>query len=161
MQNYTDAALLDLVGFALDQAVDSLQGGALIPFAVTEAPSGRRVLRFYGEPYEVGVVQARAFAAVPPADAERVLICYDGFLTLQGSRTNAVLIEAQDCRRPYSAAFALRYRPGRDDRPMELLGDPMFTGPGKPLMGARGAADQSPPTGGPLRRLSKLLRGGR
>ncbi len=161
MQNYTDAALLDLVGFALDHAVDSLRAGGLVPFVVMETPQGRHLARCFAEPYEVGVSQARALVAVPPADAERVLVCYDGFLTVDGSRTDAILIDAQDCRRPYSATFALRYRPASDEQPMEILGDPMFTGPGEPLARPTTDAGQKPATGGLARRLGRLFGGRR
>ncbi len=163
MQNYTDAALLDLVGLALDRAVESLQlqGERFAPFVIVETAQGRSLHRFVAEPYEVGVSEARRFVAVPPRDAQRVLICYDGFLSLEGHRTDAVLIEAQDCRRPYSATFALRYRPASDEGPIELIGDPMFTGPAEPLSQPRPDGDPKPPGAGLIGGLSRRLRGRR
>jgi len=133
MQEYVDEEVFDLLDAALDNGVASLAEGHLIPFAIFDGPAGRRMARFIAEPYELAVDQARK-AVAGAGDADRVLIAYDGYITIQGSRSDALLIEAQDRRRSHSVTFALRYRPASSAGGFETMGDPAFTGPGDPLL---------------------------
>jgi hypothetical protein len=133
MEQLVDEEIFDLVSAALDDGVASLSQGGLIPFAILDEPGGRRVARFVAEPYEEGVRQAR-LAVAAAAEAVRVLIAYDGYVTIGGDRSDALLIEAQDRRRPHSVTFALRYRPASSKGGFATIGDPAFTGPGDPLL---------------------------
>src|SRR5947209_9844806 len=102
----------DLAFFALDHAIDSVRAGdPLIPFAVTEDDSGRDLRRFVADTMEEGQEQARHYAR-GASSALRVAIAYDGYLTVKGERSDAVLVEAQDHGARTAFVFAQRYRPG-------------------------------------------------
>jgi hypothetical protein len=133
MHELVDEEIFDLVYAALDDGVASLSDGTLLPFAMIEGPSGRRLARFVAEPYEEGVRRA-GLAVAEQRDAHRVLIAYDGYVTLDGVRSDALVIEAHDRRRTHGVTFALRYRPASSEGGFEVIGDPAFTGPGDPLL---------------------------
>jgi hypothetical protein len=125
--------LTDLVFTALDHAVGSVaEGGPLIPFAVTEGAEGRKLARFVAERLEDAQAQAR-LALKADADASRVALAYDGYLTVEGERTDAVFVEAQE-RGQDAVAFAQRYGAGGRFRKFATIGNAAFLGPADPLL---------------------------
>ena len=125
---------MDLAFFALDHGVESIKnGGPLVPFAVTEGPDGRNLERFASERLEEGQAHARAHVR-SAGDAVRVAITYDGFVTLEGERSDAILVEAQERNRPASVILAQRYRPGGRLRRFSTIGNAAFLGDGEPLI---------------------------
>ena len=86
---------MELVFVALDHGIDSVtEGGPLIPFALTETSDGRDLTRFATETLEEG--QALARDHVRAAGADRAAIAYDGYLTVEGDRNDAIFVEAQE-----------------------------------------------------------------
>jgi len=124
--------LMDLVFAALDHGVDSVSGGGpLIPFVLTEGPDGRNLSRFAAETLEEGHSQALRYAA--SSDADRVAVAYDGYLTVEGERSDAVFVEAQERGAGSSVLFAQRYRPGGRLRKFAAVGNAAYAGEGKGL----------------------------
>jgi hypothetical protein len=127
--------LLDLVFFALDHGVKSIResGDPLVPFVVLEDPDGKRTLqRFVTERLENSVEQALAFAAKAAASS-RAAVAYDGFVTLDGNRTDAVLVLGRDVDTIKTVRFAQRYKPKRLLQRFQTIGNAAFLGPGQDL----------------------------
>ena len=126
-------ALMEVVFAALDHGIDSVRGGGpLIPFVLEEGEAGRSLSRFAAERLEEGVEQARAHASASSQD--RVAVAWDGYLTVDGERSDAVFVEAQERATPSSLVFAQRYRPGGRVRRLDIVGNAAFAGPGEGLL---------------------------
>jgi len=89
-----DPRLLKAVSFALADGIKSVRDskGALIPFALLEDAAGKRTVhRFVAQPYEVSVEKAVSFLR-DNTDAAILVIAYDGFVTMDGARTDAIMV---------------------------------------------------------------------
>ena len=125
-------ALMELVFVALDHGIDSVtEGGPLIPFALTETSDGRDLTRFAPGTLEEG--QALARDHVRAAGAERAAIAYDGYLTVEGDRNDAIFVEAQERGQSDSVMFAQRYRPGGRFKKFATIGNAAFVERGESL----------------------------
>lgn len=126
--------LMDLVFTALDHAVDSIEGGGpLIPFLLVESDDGeRRIHRFPGD-LEEGQHQARETARSVSGHA-RAAVAWDGYLTLDDVRTDALFVEASEAGDAESVLIGQRYEmAGRIRKKIQPLGNPGFLPPGEPL----------------------------
>lgn len=136
MTAWTDSSeqLQDLAWQALDHAVNSLDGGGpLIPFALVASDKGVHLARFAAESLEEGLQGGRGLlASLSPEEGHMVALAYDGYLTREGVRSDAVFVEAQQRGMTASASIAQRYVPS-DDAP-ELLGNPADAGDVAPLL---------------------------
>ncbi|MBS4753216.1 hypothetical protein KG112_10420 [Nocardioides sp. zg-ZUI104] len=145
-----DEATQELSWQVLDHAVDSLAGGGpLTPFAVVVQRGEKTLHRFADETLEEGVAAARAFLGGHPG-AEAAALAYDGYLTREGVRTDAVYVEVHRRGRPTAGCLAQRYAPGA---PPELIGNATDCGDLPPLLGKAG-----PPTGTAAPRKRWLFR---
>jgi hypothetical protein len=125
--------LMDLVFVALDHGIESVAaGGPLIPFAVVETADGRDLVRFAAETLEEGQAQARTH--VRRADSLRVAIAHDGYLTVEGERSDAILVEAQERGQSNCVVFAQRYRPGGRFKKFATIGNAAFVDNGESLL---------------------------
>jgi hypothetical protein len=126
--------LIELALMAIDHGVESVKdgGGPLVPFAITETPAGRELARFAAETLEEGQEQARRHVR-EAADAVRAAIAYDGFVTLEEERSDAILVEAQERGQPACVILAQRYRPAGRLRKFATLGNPAVLGDAEPL----------------------------
>ncbi|MGW6132033.1 hypothetical protein ACWFNE_18585 [Cellulomonas sp. NPDC055163] len=120
-----------LASFALGHAVHSIvpEGGPLIPFCLLEdADGGRSLHRFVGE---LGESVERAREHVRASGAVRAAVAWDGYLTADGTRTDALFVEASDAGRS-SVVLAQRYSPvpGRT----APVGEPVTVERGAPLL---------------------------
>jgi hypothetical protein len=91
--------LNDLMFLALDHAVDSVRETAdlLIPFIITEKDGDKRFLnRFVDDRVEQGVEKAKKFIEEKKEDFDRYAIAWDGFVTIEGTKWEAILVEAGD-----------------------------------------------------------------
>jgi hypothetical protein len=106
--------LMKLVFLALDHGLESVQasGQALTPFLVHEEAGKLKVQRFVTGTLEGSVAQARAAARALAGRATMLAVVYDGFVTLDGVRSDAILAEAQEQRLRQALLFAQRYRRG-------------------------------------------------
>ncbi|WP_430868633.1 hypothetical protein [Demequina aurantiaca] len=121
-------ALQDLMFTALDHGVKSASdGGAVIPFLVEEDVDGtRKIVRFDAGELQESVARAREAAAV--SAAERVALCFDGYLTDDTGRFDAVYIVAQERGGPSALTFIQRYRPADAPGGFGELGNPAYAG---------------------------------
>src|SRR4051812_8300837 len=86
-------ALMNAALFALDHAIESVvaSGGPLVPFAVLTKNGETSLTRFPGDLDEG---QANARDLVSKSGASLAAVAWDGFLTAEGERTDAVFAEA-------------------------------------------------------------------
>jgi hypothetical protein len=97
----------------------------------SETPVGLELTRFVSDTLEEGREQANAHAAESSAD--RVGVVYDGYLTVEGERSDAIFIEAQERGATSSVIFAQRYRPGGRFKKFNAIGNAAFVGEGERL----------------------------
>lgn len=123
-------AFADLVFLALDHGVDSIRasGGPLTPFIVVEQDGKRELHRFASERLEEGQQQARNAIAALPSTATAYALAYDGYITVQGTKYDAILVEASERGRPSGVHMAQRYTPKKFLRSFQTVGNPAMLG---------------------------------
>ncbi len=116
----------DLVFLALDHGVDSVRasGGPLIPFVVFEQDGKRELHRFAAERLEEGQKRAREAIAAFPASVNAYAMAYDGYIAVQGTKFDAILVEASERGRPAGVRMAQRYTPKKFLQSFQTLGNP-------------------------------------
>lgn len=128
-----DDRLAGLAFFAIDHGLQSVRGGggALIPFVVSEHESdGRKLVRFATETLQKSQAEARRYLASLGAD--RAVLAWDGYVTIDGARTDAILVSAYAAGQDRSLILAQRYQPGT----AAPLGNAALIGEEPPLRGA-------------------------
>ncbi|MCP4303378.1 MAG: hypothetical protein GY926_02510 [bacterium] len=126
--------LLDFALFALDHATNSVvpHGGPLIPFCFVEVDGKRELHRFAGD-LEQGQRMARAHIA-QTAGVTVAAVAWDGYMTLDGHRMDAVYVEASESGGDGSLVLAQRYaKVGRLKKKFEPFGQPALVAEGEAL----------------------------
>src|SRR3954447_2310197 len=113
----------DLVFLALDQGVESVRDGdgPLIPFVIFEQDGKRELHRYAAEKLEDCERQARAAVAALPKGVTAYALAYDGFITVQGTKFDAILVEASERGRPAGVRMGQRYTPREDSRNFQII----------------------------------------
>ena len=119
-----------LASMALEHAVRSVvpEGGPLIPFCLLETAEGRSLHRFAGE---LGAAVEHARAHVRSSGAARAAVAWDGYLTADCRREDAMFVEASEAGQP-SIVMAHRYVEHPDGA--QAVGGPLGVGRGEPLL---------------------------
>lgn len=126
----------DLVFLALDHGVDSVRasGGPLTPFIAYEQEGKRELHRFAAERLEDAQQLAREAVAALPPSVYAYALAYDGFITVQGTKFDAILVEASERGRPAGVCMAQRYKPKKFLRSFQTVGNPALLGECETLM---------------------------
>lgn len=98
MSSHSDdpAELHALAAVAMDHAFRSIQPrGPLMPFALTEESSGRRLIRVAADRLEVMLAATRRLVLESPESA-RAVVARDGFSHHSGRRMDAIFVEAYE-----------------------------------------------------------------
>ena len=121
--------LMELVFLALDHGVDSVRNsGPLIPFLLTEGDK-KDLQRFVTERLEEGVARAQEAASSLDADTQAYAIAHDGYITVEGARYDAILVEAAERGSPTGFLFAQRYKPKKGIfSNLKTIGNALFLG---------------------------------
>ena len=121
--------LADLVFFALDHGINSIRdGGPLIPFLVYEEADKRALHRFAAQTLEESLARAKAATASLSGGVTASAIAYDGFVTIENRKFEAVIVEGAEQRKPRGVHLAQRYVPKRFLRRLRTVGNPTFLG---------------------------------
>jgi hypothetical protein len=107
------AEFVEFFSLAIEHAFGSIadRGGPLIPFAMTVSIDGQqRLTRFLAERLEEGLERAIQHVDVHQHDLAMYAIAWDGYVTLEGERADAVLVEAGERKDRRSVIFCQRYR---------------------------------------------------
>lgn len=122
-------ALGDLVIMALDHGLMNRRDGeALVPFVLVESGGAHYIRRFEAISDEQAVAEAKVFVARLPG-ANICAITYDGTITMEGAKFDAVLVIACETGIPNTFVFAQRY----DAVPFGVIGSAAFLGVYEPL----------------------------
>jgi hypothetical protein len=119
---------------AIDHGFGSIEGGGgpLVPFTMVVEASGRKQLtRFVTDRLEDGVEKAKS-SITSSQSLSMYAIAWDGFITLEGRKWDAILVEAGEASQDFGVLFSQRYvvgkkrlfRPGRCER----VGNPALIG---------------------------------
>jgi hypothetical protein len=103
----------DLFFLAIDHGFGSIEDGSgpLIPFVLTHSFEGKRDLRrFVTEELSDGVKQAQKFVEQNRASIRMYAIASDGYITVEGKKWDAILVEAGDSASPIGVVFCQRYQ---------------------------------------------------
>jgi hypothetical protein len=132
--------LCELAWFALQHGVASVEeGGPLVPLVIAETQEGRTLQRFVAMADEdeldldASIAQARQHV-LTESDASRAALAYDGYVTAEGARFDAILVQAQERGSPTAFTFAQRYQQDRSGTGFAPIGDAMFLGPAEPIL---------------------------
>jgi hypothetical protein len=119
----------DLAFFALDHAVASIQPrGPLIPFVMVELDGKRSLHRFIADTLEAGLAQAKSFAKAQLDSCERLVIAFDGFVTIEGVRTDAIYVDAFERAAVQGVRLFQRYKPTGLFKKNKPIGNPVMAG---------------------------------
>jgi len=61
-----------------------------------------------------------------PAQTDLYAIAYDGFVTIDGKRYDAVIVEATERNLGKAYVMAQRYKPSAKNQPLQTIGNPAF-----------------------------------
>lgn len=126
-----DQEFANLFLLALDHGFNSIeeQGGPLIPFTITATIGGEKTLaRFAAEFLEEAVEHAQNSINKDRATILRYAVAWDGYITMEETRWDAIFVEAGDRSSPVAYIFCQRYRPVEDPEALgvvyERVGNP-------------------------------------
>ncbi len=115
---------------ALEHAMQCLSGvateGPLLPFAMIVDGGERSVRHFNAPGYEQTLDGALAFAS--SGDYEFWAVAWDGYVTVQSHRTEAVFVRAGGAELDESLLFAWPYERVLPKGEVRALGNPIFLG---------------------------------
>jgi len=125
----------ELMFDALRYGVENAEVAAVgfVPFAFLAQADGIRGLRRFvaGDPAS-GLAQARRTLADPGVEAVGVALAWDGYLTRDGTRGEAVFVEVYEIGRPAGVLIAQPYV--RLGATVSVLGEPILCGEPAPLV---------------------------
>jgi hypothetical protein len=135
-QSQISQRLADIAFFALDHGIYSIQDGEgpLVPFVISERADGKRKLDRYvseakrgesvGWVLEESVAQARLAVSRLPSDVTAYAIAHDGYVTFEGTKYDAILVEASERGRTGAVIMAQRYVPKTAQQSFQRVGNP-------------------------------------
>lgn len=118
--------LLDLAFTALDHAIGSVvaSGADLVPFVIREKGDQRDLQRYLAGQLQESVAAARQSVREGPLP-DRAAVAWDGFMTTQDGRQEAVFVESYEQGAPAGFIVAQRYqRVGFLRKKLESVGNP-------------------------------------
>lgn len=123
-------ALIDLIFMGLDHGIASVRsGGPLVPFVVVTGGDGKRTLtRFATDRLEHSASRAGEFVAALGGDVTMYAMVVDGYMSADGRKFDAILVEGGERGKPFALQFAQRYELETIEGPLEKIGNPAYLG---------------------------------
>jgi hypothetical protein len=119
----------ELAFFALDHAIASIQPhGPLIPFVLVEQEGKRTLHRCVADTLEAGLAQAKQLAKSQLDACDRLVIAFDGFVTSEGVRTDAIYVQVFERAAEQGVQLLQRYKPTGLLKKNKRIGNPMMAG---------------------------------
>ena len=124
-QEYFDFAYI-----GLDHGINSIadNGGPLIPFVLSQTGSEKKLQRFVTDKYEDGPLQAEDYLKNLTTKPDKALIAFDGFVTLGGEKSDAIIVRCYDKLESDGLILAQRYAPKKDSKGVEPVGNATLLG---------------------------------
>jgi hypothetical protein len=132
--NEPSEKLMALIFKALDHGINSIEDGSgpLIPFVLTETTLDR----FAAELLEVGLQEARNYVSKFDESVCEYAIAYDGFVTVENTKYDAIFVEAAERGNPSGFVYAQRYKPKKGFfGKFKTIGNTLFLGETDQLLG--------------------------
>lgn len=104
------------------------EAGPLIPFTMTQTGGKKELNRFMADTFEEGVQQAEQFLASMSPMPYFALIAYDGFVTIEDKKYDAILVRAFDKNQKEGLTFCQRYESKQDEDVITPIGNAAFIG---------------------------------
>jgi hypothetical protein len=128
--------LAEIAFLALDHGIYSIQDGEhpLIPFVISEKTEGKRKIDRYmsraagGWVLEESLAQARLAVSRLSSDVTAYAIAHDGYITIEGTKYDAILVEASERSRTRAVLLAQRYIPKTEQQSFQRIGNAAFLG---------------------------------
>lgn len=122
--------LAELAVFALNLAFRGIEDGEsmLVPFVMTDTEGdGRTLHRFVADSMEQSRQRARDWVGEAGPSVFRYAFAWDGYVTLDDVKWDAVFVEAGDRLLPHGMLLCQRYRPENGNGgPRQVVGEPML-----------------------------------
>ena len=125
-----DKKLLDLMFFGLDHGIESVKAsgkGPLVPFTMTETNGERKLNRLVTERLEDGLNEGIK-ALTSDVTSDYGIIVYDGYLTVEGQKYDAVIVKGFDRKDHIGYLIGQRYQLKKLLTPFKTVGNPAFIG---------------------------------
>lgn len=128
--NNAQDQLKDLMFTALDHGIDSVKdsGGSLISFLMTDTNGEKKLQRFVTERIEDGPPQARKYLSELDNEPEFAVIAFDGYVTMDKTRFDAVMVEGYGKNDNDTYVLAQRYKPKKFLSKFAVIGNAAFLG---------------------------------
>lgn len=129
--NNQNPKFMDFVFNGLDYGVYSISdgGGPLVPYLMTQIGDKKELKRFVTEKYEEGISTAEITLGELSPKPDFALIAFDGFITWEEKKYDAIFIKAYDKTQDEGFEFCQRYVPKTDGSDgIEPIGNSTFIG---------------------------------
>jgi len=128
--NEANESLVNLMFTGIDHGIESIKDskGPLIPFLLIENRGQRNLQRFVSETLEESLASARQYLAELADTPEFAVIVYDGYLTVEEKKYDAVMVEGFDQNDAKVYAIAQRYQPKKLLSKFKEVGNVAFLG---------------------------------
>jgi hypothetical protein len=128
--NQADPKFMDFMFTGLDHGINSIKDGSgpLIPFVMTSLNGEKKLSRFVADSYEDSMMNASEHIMHLNPVPDYALLAYDGFITMEGKKYDAIIVQAYDKTLDEGFVFAQRYIPKNDDQEFESIGNAAFIG---------------------------------
>ncbi|WP_339609492.1 hypothetical protein [uncultured Roseivirga sp.] len=122
--------LMELAFKGLDHGIYSIKDrdGPLIPFIMIQTKGEIEMKRFMAETLEDSLLQARKHIANLSKELDCVVLAYDGMLTIEGTKYDAIMVDAFDNTDNKGYCFAQRYKPKKFLSKFKEIGNAAFVG---------------------------------
>lgn len=124
--------LVDLIFFALDHGIDSVKSGnPLIPFVVAETDGKKTLNRFVPGDFskmEECLQKAQEYISKLNPLPDFIAITFDGRVTIQGEKTDAIMVRGFDKTQTEGFVFGQRYKPKAFLRKFSTIGNAGYLG---------------------------------
>ncbi|WKX76269.1 hypothetical protein [Zobellia laminariae] len=117
--------LTTLVFKGLDHGVASIEdgNGPLIPFVMIKTGEQMNMSRFMEETLEEGLAQAKKYIVELDEKPELAIIVYDGLITENGKKHDAILVNGYEKNDSKGYCFAQKYKPKKMLSPFKEIGN--------------------------------------
>ena len=128
--NDQNPKFMDFMFSGLDHGIDSIRdsGGPLVPFIMIQTGDKKELKRFVTEQYEEGVAAGEKTLTEMTSKADFGLIAFDGFITWEEKKYDAIIVKAFDKTQDEGFQFCQRYIPKEDGNGIEPIGNSAFLG---------------------------------
>lgn len=119
----------DFALFALAHGVDCVPdgGGSMPPFVMVETGAGKSLVRFVGVDDPLPAMRNHVAAS----GGVRAAMVWDGYLTDEGERRDAIFVEASDAG---CGSIVLAHRYAQSGTGAQVIGRPMLISLGQPIL---------------------------